>query len=76
VSIIRRTNFIKKRESDFEIFKAALQIKNTKTRDKFLLRIVEYDLLYNCNSHVFNNLNDVEKESVFKIIKKSIIMIM
>src|SRR5699024_11994762 len=29
VSIIRRTNFIKKRESDFEIFKAALQIKNT-----------------------------------------------
>ena len=26
VSIIRRTNFIKK-ESDFEIFKAALQIK-------------------------------------------------
>ncbi|MHD0446732.1 glycosyltransferase family 2 protein [Staphylococcus cohnii] len=70
VSIIRRTNFIKKRESDFEIFKAALQIKNTKTRDKFLLRIVEYDLLYNCNSHVFNNLNDVEKESVFKIIKE------
>lgn len=33
------------------------------------MRIVEYDLLYNCNSHVFNNLNDSEKESVFEIIK-------
>lgn len=69
VSIIRRTNFIEKRKSDFEIFENALKIKNTKTRDKFLLRITEYDLLHNCNSHVFINLSDDEKKEVFEIIK-------
>lgn len=69
VSIIRRTNFIQKRKSDFKIFEKALEIKNTETKDKFLLRIVEYDLLHNCNSHVFINLSDDEKNEVFEIIK-------
>ena len=70
VSIVKKSDFLTKRESDYIIFKSALNISDKKIRDKFLLRIVEYDLFNNCNSKGFINLNFTQKISVFDIIKK------
>ncbi|PNZ77043.1 hypothetical protein CD111_05315, partial [Mammaliicoccus stepanovicii] len=69
-SMIQQTDFYQKRKSDYELFKEIKKIKNPKFKDKFYLRIVEYDMLNNCDSHVFNKLPIEEKEAIFNIIKE------
>lgn len=69
-SIVKKADFITKRKSDLFVFQSALNIPNKSCRDKFLLRIVQYDLLNNCNSNVFLRLNDSQQLEVFNIIKK------
>lgn len=70
ISIVKKTNFVQKRKSDIILFDHAINIKKKKRRDEFLLRIVEHDILKNCNSHVFLNLEDQEKKEVFEITKE------
>ena len=69
VSIVRRTSFIKKRESDLAIFEYVLNMKDKKRRDKFLLRNLEYDLLTSCNSHVFLDSPKETKINIFEMIQ-------
>ncbi|RIL68785.1 glycosyltransferase family 2 protein, partial [Staphylococcus devriesei] len=68
--MVKKSNFLTKRYSDYILFKNTLDIAKTKFRNKFLLRILEYDLLNNCNSKAFLNLEYDEKEKVFNIIRK------
>lgn len=70
ISLVKKSNFLTKRYSDYILFKNTLDIAKTKFRNKFLLRILEYDLLNNCNSKAFLNLEYDEKEKVFNIIRK------
>lgn len=69
ISIVRRTHFIKKRESDLTIFEYILNMKDKKRRDKLLLRNLEYDLLTSCNSHIFLDSPKATKINIFEIIK-------
>ena len=69
ISIVRRTHFIKKRESDLAIFDYVLDMKDKKRRDKLLLRNLEYDLLTSCNSHIFLDSSKETKVNVFEMIK-------
>lgn len=69
-SLVRKSDFVTKRHSDFVLFKSVLNINDIKFKNKFLVRILEYDLLNNCNSNVFLKLGQDEKEEVFKVIRK------
>ncbi|MCO4349591.1 glycosyltransferase family 2 protein [Staphylococcus agnetis] len=68
-SIVRSTDFVEKRRSDYKLFEAVLNAKDRKFKEAFLLRVLEYDLLSNCNSHVFLKLSDEEKQRTFDIIR-------
>ncbi|PTF85148.1 hypothetical protein BU668_10565 [Staphylococcus chromogenes] len=68
-SIVRSTDFIEKRRSDYKLFEEILSIKDKKIKEAFMLRVLEYDLLNNCNSHVFLKLSVEDKAKVFEIIK-------
>lgn len=70
ISIVKKSDFVTKRESDLIIFENALNISDKNCKEKFLLRIAEYDLLNNCNSQVFLKLNTTQKTEVFNIIKR------
>ncbi|MBI5974450.1 glycosyltransferase family 2 protein [Staphylococcus canis] len=69
-SIVRTVDFVEKRESDLILFNEALQIKDKKIKDQFLIRITEYDLLTNCDSFVFINLDQKAQAQVFEIVKQ------
>ncbi|AJC95174.1 glycosyltransferase family 2 protein [Staphylococcus hyicus] len=68
-SIVRSTDFLEKRRSDFKLFEAVLKAKDRKFKEAFMLRVLEYDLLNNCNSHVFLKLSEKEKQQTFEIIR-------
>ncbi|PTG51661.1 glycosyltransferase family 2 protein [Staphylococcus chromogenes] len=68
-SIVRSTDFIEKRRSDYKLFEEILSIKDKKIKEAFMLRVLEYDLLNNCNSHVFLKLSVEDKAKVFEIIR-------
>ena len=70
ISLVKKSDFVTKRNSDYVLFKNVLNVKNKKFKNKFLVRILEYDLLNNCNSNVFLKLEKEEKEEVFKVIRK------
>lgn len=70
ISLVKKSNFLTKRNSDYFLFKNTLDVTDPKFRNKFLLRILEYDLLNNCNSKTFLNLEYEEQEKVFYIIRK------
>ncbi|RIL88030.1 glycosyltransferase family 2 protein, partial [Staphylococcus chromogenes] len=53
----------------YKLFEEILSIKDKKIKEAFMLRVLEYDLLNNCNSHVFLKLSVEDKAKVFEIIK-------
>ncbi|WMZ46871.1 glycosyltransferase [Staphylococcus pseudintermedius] len=68
-SIVKKTNFIDKRKSDEEFFKEALQLSSRKMKNKFLVRILEYDLLKNVQSMVYLKMSLDERKETFGIIR-------
>src|SRR5699024_3301986 len=67
-SLITRNKLMEKRYADYVLFNEVLLSKNNKVKEKFLLRVIEYDLLKSCKSLIFLNETEQEKVKLFKML--------
>ncbi|WP_165981053.1 glycosyltransferase family 2 protein [Macrococcus lamae] len=66
-SIVRRTSFLKKRKSDELLFDQVKRLSNLTLKKQLIIRIIEQDLLSNCNSETFLKLSQHDKQQVFNL---------
>lgn len=71
-SIVKRTPFIQKRESDQILLNELLKLDDSEFKKIFTKRVVEYDLLRYNNSKTFLNLDDKTQKQVYQIVMESL----
>ncbi|MCY1590438.1 glycosyltransferase family 2 protein [Staphylococcus pettenkoferi] len=68
-SITRQSDFKEKRQGDIQLYNDILESKNRHVKDKFLVRVLEYDVLKSCNSKLFIRSKKENQLKVFNMIK-------